>query len=91
METLTPSQARVGLGRLLKRVLAGEDIGIVTSGRIVALRVVDVESADPEGRCEVTPKQLEKFAKTLNEKVAKARERGTLREYRGDIEAAIKD
>ena len=45
---MTATQARQGLGSILSRVLEGEDIGIVHSGsgRIVALRPVEVYSED---------------------------------------------
>jgi len=48
MKTLSATQARNHLGALLKRALAGEDIGIVYSatGQIVALRPVEVYSED---------------------------------------------
>jgi antitoxin (DNA-binding transcriptional repressor) of toxin-antitoxin stability system len=48
MKTITATQARQGLGAILSRVLKGEDIGIVHSGsgRIVALRPVEVYSED---------------------------------------------
>lgn len=48
MKTLSATQARNHLGSLLKRALAGEDIGIVYSGtgQIVALRPVNVYSED---------------------------------------------
>ena len=45
---MTATQARQRLGTILSRVLQGEDIGIVHSGsgRIVALRPVEVYSED---------------------------------------------
>ena len=48
MKTLTATQASQSLGRILSRVLEGEDIGIVhsESGRIIALRPVEVYSED---------------------------------------------
>jgi antitoxin (DNA-binding transcriptional repressor) of toxin-antitoxin stability system len=48
MKTMTATQARQRLGTILSRVLAGEDIGIVHSGsgRIIALRPVEVYSED---------------------------------------------
>src|SRR5438270_5573201 len=48
MKTMTATQARQSLGTILGRVLKGEDIGIVHSGsgRIVALRPVEVYSED---------------------------------------------
>ncbi|MEK7674672.1 MAG: hypothetical protein AAB676_02400 [Verrucomicrobiota bacterium] len=48
MKTMTATQARQSLGTILSRVLQGEDIGIVhsSSGRIIALRPVEVYSED---------------------------------------------
>ena len=48
MKTMTATQARQSLGTILGRVLKGEDIGIVHSGsgKIVALRPVEVYSED---------------------------------------------
>ena len=48
MKTMTATQARQSLGTILSRVLNGEDIGIVHSGsgKIVALRPVEVYSED---------------------------------------------
>lgn len=48
MKTMTATQARQSLGAILSRVLQGEDIGIVHSGsgRIIALRHVEVYSED---------------------------------------------
>ena len=45
---MTATQARQSLGAILGRVLEGEDIGIVHSGsgKIVALRPVEVYSED---------------------------------------------
>ncbi len=45
---MTATQARQRLGMVLSRVLQGEDIGIVHSGsgRIIALRPVEVYSED---------------------------------------------
>jgi antitoxin (DNA-binding transcriptional repressor) of toxin-antitoxin stability system len=48
MKTMTATQARQRLGTILSQVLQGEDIGIVHSGsgKIVALRPVEVYSED---------------------------------------------
>jgi antitoxin (DNA-binding transcriptional repressor) of toxin-antitoxin stability system len=48
MKTMTATQARQRLGQILARALQGEDIGIVHSGsgKIVALRPVEVYSED---------------------------------------------
>ena len=46
MKTLTVTEGRQNLGVWLKRALQGDDIGFVVDGRVVALRPVEVHSAD---------------------------------------------
>jgi hypothetical protein len=46
MKTLTITQARKNLGRLLAAAARGQDIGIVCGADIIALRKVAVESTD---------------------------------------------
>lgn len=46
MKTLTITHARKNLGRWLEAAARGEDIGIVAGANIIALRKVEVESAD---------------------------------------------
>ena len=46
MKTLTATQARQNLGTWLHKAIAGEDIGILCDGEIVALRPVKVYSED---------------------------------------------
>jgi antitoxin (DNA-binding transcriptional repressor) of toxin-antitoxin stability system len=46
MKTLTITDAKKNLGRWLAAAARGEDIGIVCGADIVALRKVNVESAD---------------------------------------------
>lgn len=46
MKTLTITAAKKNLGRLLQAAVRGEDIGIISGADIIALRKVEVESAD---------------------------------------------
>ncbi len=46
METLTITEGRGRLGYWLKKAAQGEDIGFVVDGRVVALRPVEIYSAD---------------------------------------------
>jgi antitoxin (DNA-binding transcriptional repressor) of toxin-antitoxin stability system len=46
MKTLTITDAKKNLGRLLAAAARGEDIGIICGADIVALRKVNVESTD---------------------------------------------
>jgi antitoxin (DNA-binding transcriptional repressor) of toxin-antitoxin stability system len=90
MTTLTPTNARVNLSRLLRRALRGEDIGIVVEGKIVALRPVTVESTDYAMReYGVSPAELKAFEKRVHGKIQKDRKAGKLHEYAGDIEELV--
>jgi hypothetical protein len=46
MKTLTITEGRGRLGYWLKQAVQGEDIGFVFDGKVVALRPVEVHSAD---------------------------------------------
>jgi antitoxin (DNA-binding transcriptional repressor) of toxin-antitoxin stability system len=46
MKTLTITDAKKNLGRWLHAAARGEDIGIVSGAHVIALRKVEVESAD---------------------------------------------
>lgn len=46
MRTLTITDAKKNLGRWLAAAARGEDVGIVSGANIIALRKVEVESAD---------------------------------------------
>jgi len=46
MKTLTITEGRGRLGYWLKQALQGEDIGFLLDGKVVALRPVEVHSAD---------------------------------------------
>lgn len=71
MKTLTITDAKRNLGRWLEAAAKGEDIGIVSGANIIALRKVEVESADYAQReYEATPDQV------------RALERETERHYR---------
>lgn len=90
METLTPTAARGNLSQLLRRALKGDDIGIVVDGKIVALRPVTVESTDYAHReYGATGAELDHFEKRIHGQVEKARKKGRLREFTGDLEALL--
>src|SRR5439155_11939434 len=64
MQTLTITDAKKNLGRLLQAAAQGKDIGIVSGGDIIALRKVEVESTDYSQReYGVSDKQLESFGR----------------------------
>ena len=90
MTTLTATNARVNLSRLLRRALKGEDIGIVMEGKIIALRPVTVESTDYAMReYGATETELKNFEKRIHGKIEKDRKAGKLHEFTGDLEALV--
>lgn len=90
MLTLTPTAARGNLSELLRRAIKGDDIGIVVDGKIVALRPVAVESMDYATReYGATPAELDRFEQRTHGQIEKARQKGQLRDFTGDIEALL--
>ncbi len=90
MLTLTPTAARANLSELLRQALRGDDIGIVVDGKIVALRPVAVESMDYATReYGATAMELNQFEKRTHGEIEKARKKGALHEFTGDIEALL--
>jgi antitoxin (DNA-binding transcriptional repressor) of toxin-antitoxin stability system len=90
MTTLTPTNARANLSRLLRRALKGDDIGIVLDGKIIALRPVTVESTDcAAAGYGATAAEMTRFEKKVHAKIKKDRKAGKLHEFTGDIEALV--
>lgn len=64
MKTITITEAKKNLGKLLAAAAKGEDIGIVCGADIIALRKVEVEAVDYAWReYGVTPEEIAAFAK----------------------------
>ena len=92
MKTLTPTKARCNLSALLKEAIAGEDIGIVFEGQIIALRPVKVISTDYAFReYSLTDKEMNRITEQLNEEVQKARSAKKTRLFTGNIEDLLED
>jgi antitoxin (DNA-binding transcriptional repressor) of toxin-antitoxin stability system len=92
MKTLSPTQARSNLSSLLKRAANGEDIGILHGDQVIALRPVTVHSDDYALReYGVTEKELDRFVKRMNRKIAQERKKGTIKKYSGNLEADLAD
>ncbi len=92
MKTLSPTQARSNLSSLLKRAANGEDIGILHGDQVIALRPVTVHSDDYALReFGVTEKELDRFVKRMNRKIAQERKKGTIKKYSGNLEADLAD
>jgi len=79
MKTLTITDAKKNLGNWLKAAAQGEDIGIVSGADIIALRKVEVESADYAQReYGVTKRQLDRFVKATERQYQKLKRAGKL-------------
>jgi antitoxin (DNA-binding transcriptional repressor) of toxin-antitoxin stability system len=86
MKTLSITEGRQQLGAWLKRALAGEDVGFVVDGRVVALRPVEVFSEDFVLReYGVTEAQAERAFQQVQAEVRQARKAGKSREFTGKL------
>jgi antitoxin (DNA-binding transcriptional repressor) of toxin-antitoxin stability system len=87
MKTLTITEARQNLGRWLKQSAAGDDIGIIWQNKIVALRPVEVVSADYAQReYGASHADLKAFASRTDLEIRRQRKQGRLRKFSGDLE-----
>ena len=79
MKTLTITDARKNLGRWLAAAARGEDVGIVAGAHIIALRKVEVESADYAQReYGVTDTQMGSFEKATDQRYRQLKRAGKL-------------
>jgi antitoxin (DNA-binding transcriptional repressor) of toxin-antitoxin stability system len=86
MKTLSVTEGRQNLGHWLKRALHGEDVGFLVDGRVVALRPVEVDSADYVlQEYGVTEGQAERAFKAVRADVRRARRAGTNRPFTGKL------
>ena len=86
MKTLTVTAARQNLGSWLKRVLRGEDVGVMIDGEIVALRPVKVYSEDyAEQEYGVTAGQLDRAVASINKELDADRKAGRLKPFTGKL------
>jgi antitoxin (DNA-binding transcriptional repressor) of toxin-antitoxin stability system len=99
MTTLTITKARANLSAILERVKKGEDIGIVSGDRIVALRPVMVVSTEvvpltakyAQREYGLTPAELKRFAKEMDKKIAADRKHGRLTSFDGKFDPSALD
>ena len=92
MTTLSPTRARANLTSLLKRAAKGEDIGILHDGNVIALRPVTVYSDDYAlQEYGVTEKELDRFVRRMDKRIAREQKTGTIKRYTGNLEADIAD
>ena len=89
MKTLTVTAARQNLGDWLKRVLRGEDVGVMIDGEIVAFRPVKVYSEDyAEHEYGVTAEQLDRAVAGANKELDADRKAGRLKPFTGKLKRA---
>ncbi len=90
MITVSPAQARANLTSLLKRAAKGEDIGILHGDQVIALRPVTLHSDDYAlQEYGVTEKELDRFVRRMDKRIACDRRAGKMTVYTGDIEKDI--
>ena len=86
MKTLTITSARQNLGAWLARAARGEEIGIISSAHVIALRPVAIAAADyAEQEYRLTKAELAKAAEKIHEEIDAAE---TI-EFTGDLQAAF--
>lgn len=79
MKTLTITDAKKNLGKWLQAAARGEDIGIVSGANVIALRKVEVESADYAHReYGVTQEELDRLEARLDADYERLKKQGKL-------------
>jgi antitoxin (DNA-binding transcriptional repressor) of toxin-antitoxin stability system len=79
MKTLTITDAKKNLGQWLAAAARGEDVGIVSGADIIALRKVEVESADyAQQEYGATPEQVAAFEKAVDKRYRQLKRSGKL-------------
>ena len=79
MKTLTITDARKNLGRWLEAAARGQDIGIICGADIIALRKVEVESADYAHRAYgATQEQIAAVEEATDKRYRRLRKSGKL-------------
>lgn len=92
MKTLSVSEARAALPSVLERVKNGEDIGIIAGNQIIQLKPVEVvawENSYLYQEYNVTPEEWERFQKRQARKFERAKSKGSLKFFSGDLEKDI--
>jgi len=84
MKTLIVTEGRGRLGYWLKKATQGEDVGFVIDGKIVALRPVEVTSADYAlQEYALTPAEMAKAERRIGADIRKARKAGRMTKFTG--------
>ena len=85
MKTLTITEGRGRLGHWLKKAVQGEDIGFVIDGKVVALRPVEIHSADYAlQEYGLTDREMAVAEKRMAADIKSARTRGEVTQFTGD-------
>ncbi len=85
MKTLSVTEGRGRLGYWLKKAVEGEDVGFVFEGKVVALRPVEVISADYAlQEYGLTSKEILAAEKRITSETQSARRRGELSRFTGN-------
>lgn len=80
MKTLTITDAKKNLAKWLQAAARGEEIGIVAGADVIALRKVEVESTDYDGReYGVSQHELAQVKKKLETEYQRLKKRGQLK------------
>ena len=88
MKTLTITEGRGRLGHWLKKATEGVDVGFIFEGKIIALRPVEVHSADYAlQEYGLTEAEVKAAARRIKKNIASERKHGTLKTFTGDISA----
>jgi len=86
MKTLTITEGRGRLGYWLKMATQGQDVGFMFEGNIVALRPVEVHSADYAlQEYGLTEKEMAKASKRIRSEIKTARRRGEIKPFTGKL------
>jgi antitoxin (DNA-binding transcriptional repressor) of toxin-antitoxin stability system len=85
MKTLTITEGRGRLGYWLKKAAQGEDIGFMFEGKVVALRPVEVISADYAlQEYGLSPDEMAAAEKRIRTELETERKRGRLTPFTGN-------
>ena len=92
MTTLTITKARANLSAILEKAKRGEDIGIVSGDRIIALRPVTVSSDDYAWReYGATTAELARFEKRTGQKLSAEKTKGKIKRFSGNLQKDLTD
>jgi hypothetical protein len=85
MKTLTITDARQNLGHWLKLAANGAEVGVIVGSDIIALRKVEIQSADyAYQEYGLSPLQVQEAEERIDTKVKAEKRAKTVKEFRGD-------